>query len=166
MKKLLLLDANVIIDLHSSKIFQKVAKAHDVYVTREVFKEAKYYPKGNQKIPIDISDQVSIIEEIDLDCLEMVFSEAKEAHLAVDDGEATSIAYISEGKKEVVFCASDKAAITLISYMGLDENCESLEKILAEAGHKTKLLPRHLEKNFKNWISVGKALRVQFKKLY
>jgi hypothetical protein len=37
MKKLLLLDADVIIDLHALGLFEKIAKTYDVHVTRTVF---------------------------------------------------------------------------------------------------------------------------------
>jgi hypothetical protein len=45
MKKLLLLDADVVIDLHSLGLFEKICKSYRVFVTREVLNEAKYYKK-------------------------------------------------------------------------------------------------------------------------
>ena len=50
MKKLLLLDADVVIDLHSLGLFEKMSKSYDMFVTRKVFEEAKYYKKRHQKI--------------------------------------------------------------------------------------------------------------------
>ncbi len=43
MKKLLLLDADVVIDLHSLGLFEKMSKSYNLFVTREVFEEAKNY---------------------------------------------------------------------------------------------------------------------------
>ena len=43
MKKLLLLDADIIIDLHSLDLFQNICKAYDVHVTKTVLDEAKFY---------------------------------------------------------------------------------------------------------------------------
>ena len=42
MRKLLLLDADVIIDLHALGLFGKINKAYDICLTRNVFEEARY----------------------------------------------------------------------------------------------------------------------------
>jgi hypothetical protein len=54
MKKLLLLDADVIIDLHSLGLFEKMSKSYSLYVTQEVLAEAKFYKRRNQKKPIKL----------------------------------------------------------------------------------------------------------------
>jgi len=166
MRKSLLLDSNVIIDFHSLDLFEKVAKSYEIKVVREVFKEAKFYPKRNRKIPINIKTYVSIIEDVDLTSLHEVDKQAKEALLAVDAGEAISIAYLSRGLEDITFCACDRAAITLVSYMDLEGKSMSLEKVLNDIGQRPRLFPRHLESVFKRWIKDGKTLRIQLKKLY
>jgi len=50
MKKLLLLDADVVIDLHSLGLFEKMSKSYSLYVTQEVLAEARFYKRQNQKI--------------------------------------------------------------------------------------------------------------------
>jgi hypothetical protein len=166
MKKLLLLDADVIIDLHSLGLFDKMTKAYDIQVTKTVFEEAKYYPKKNAKIPIDIKQKVTVIDDVDIGCVQRVQEEAREAMLTLDPGETTVIAYIMQFEDDIKLCLFDKAAIKVISYMNLEEKSVSLESALRKAGHHTKLLPRHLEKSFKECIKEGKALRMQFKKLF
>lgn len=166
MKKLILLDADVIIDLHSLNLFEEIARSYDIWVTEKVVGEAKHYPKGNAKIPIYISNKVTVITDVRLDCLQRVALEAREARLTVDPGEATSIAYlVQEGDEEIVFCTCDAAAIQLVAYMNLEHKSVSLECALRNAGHHRQLYPRHLESNFKKNINSGKALRVQHKKL-
>ncbi len=54
MRRLLLLDADVVIDLHALGLFEKIGKAYDVCLTRNVFEEARYYKKGVAKIDFDI----------------------------------------------------------------------------------------------------------------
>ncbi|MBI4619296.1 MAG: hypothetical protein HY739_03905 [Desulfobacterales bacterium] len=49
MRKLLLLDADVVIDLHTLGLFGKINKAYDVCLTRSVFEEVRYYKKGGAK---------------------------------------------------------------------------------------------------------------------
>ncbi len=166
MKRLLLLDADVVIDLHSLGLFEKICRAYDVYVTQEVYEEATYFKKGGSKNPINIADKVVVIKNVDLENLEKVEKEAKEARLVIDPGELTSIAYINQTEERMTFCSCDKAAIKLISYMELEQKSTSLEKALRSAGyHGKELYPRHLEKTFKAAVNEGKTLRIQFKKL-
>jgi len=165
MRKLLLLDADVIIDLHTLGLFGKISKAYEICLTRNVFEEARYYKRDRAKIDIDIKD-VTIIENVDLESLRKVQREAKEARLAIDPGESTSIAYLIQTEEEITFCSCDQAAIKLISYMELEQKSISLEKALRNAGyHEKRLYSRHLDKTFKVYVKEGKTLRIQFKKL-
>lgn len=165
MRKLLLLDADVLIDLHSLGLFQRICKSYHVHLTRKVLEEVPFYKKQGAKYKIDISADVTIIE-IGIESLGKVQNEAKEARLGIDPGESASIAYIDETDKEITFCTCDKAALKLISYMNLEERSISVENALRNAGYREKnLYPRHLEKSFKECIKEGKALRIQFKKL-
>lgn len=165
MRKLLLLDADVVIDLHTLGLFGKISKAYDVCLTRSVFEEARYYKKGGAKIDIDLKD-VTIIENVDLESLKKVQREAREARLGIDPGESTSIAYLIQTEGEITFCTCDRAAIKLISYLELEQKSISLEKALQNTGyHEKKLYPRHLEKTFKAAVKEGKTLRIHFKKL-
>ena len=166
MKRLLLLDADVVIDLHSLSLFEKIGRAYDVYVTQEVYEEVTYFKKDGSKNPINIADKVIVIKDVELEGLKKVEKEAKEARLEIDPGELTSIAYINQTEEKMIFCSCDKAAIKLVSYMELEQKSVSLEKALRDIGyHKRNLYPRHLEKTFKAAVNEGKALRIQFKKL-
>ena len=165
MRKLLLLDADVVIDLHSLDLFEKIRKAYDICLTRNVFEEARYYKKSGAKIGIDIK-AVTIIDDVDLESLRKVKREAKEAKLGIDPGESTSIAYLCQTKEEITFCSCDKAAIKLVSFMELEQKSISLEKTLRDIGYqKRNLYPRHLEKTFRVYIKEGKVLRIQHKQL-
>jgi hypothetical protein len=119
MRKLLLLDADVVIDLHTLGLFGKIRKAYDICLTRNVFEEARYYKKSGAKIGIDIK-AITIIDDVDLESLRKVKREAKEARLGIDPGESTSIAYLIQAE-EITFCTCDKAAIKLVSFMELEQ---------------------------------------------
>jgi predicted nucleic acid-binding Zn finger protein len=164
MRKLLLLDADVVMDLHTLGLFGKIKKAYDVYVTRTVLEEARYYKKDGRKYKIEIKD-LAIIEDIDLEILKSVQKEAREARLGVDPGESTSIAYLVQTETDITFCTCDQAAIKLIAYMELERKAISLEKALRTTGyHGKNLYPRHYEKTFRKAVKEGKSLRIQFKK--
>jgi hypothetical protein len=108
MKKLLLLDADVIIDLHSLGLFEKIGKAYEVQVTKTVLNEAAFFKKEGKRFKINIRSSVRIIEEVDLESLKMVQQEAKEARLGIDPGELESIAYLISADN-MTFCSCDKA---------------------------------------------------------
>ena len=165
MRKLLLLDADVIIDLHTLGLFGTIRKAYDICLTRSVYKEVRYYKKEGTKIGINLK-YVTIIDDIYLENLRQVQREAKEARLGIDPGESSSIAYLIQTEEEIIFCTCDRAAIKLISFMELEQKSTSLEKALRSAEyHGKKLYPRHREKTFKADVKEGKTLRIQFKKL-
>jgi hypothetical protein len=164
MRKLLLLDADIVIDIHTLDLFDKLKSSYEVCITKKVFEEAKYYKKGGLKYRIDLKDKVTLIEDIEIENLRIVNREAREAMLQIDPGEATSIAYLNQTSEKILFCLCDKAAIKLVAYMNLNEKCISLENLLKRAGHHgIKLYPRHFESNFKDCIKDGKALRVLYK---
>ena len=49
MRKLLLLDADVIMDLHTLGLFGKIKKSYDICLTRAVFEEAIYTRKAEKR---------------------------------------------------------------------------------------------------------------------
>ncbi len=166
MKKLLLLDADVIIDLHSLDLFKKIEKSYEIFVTVEVINEAKYYIQHGKKKPIDIKQKVTKIENVKVENVIQVEKEAKEAGLAIDPGESTSIAYLLQTDDDIKLCSFDKAAIKLISYMNLEQKSISLEYVLKNAGQHITLSKRHSESAFKKSIRDGKTLRIYHKKLH
>jgi|GEM_PF-3506476 len=77
MKKLLLLDADVIMDLHTLGLFEKITKTYEVSVARTVVDEAQYFKSGGKRHKIDIGDSVTIIDNVDIKSLMHVRNEAK-----------------------------------------------------------------------------------------
>lgn len=166
MKKLLLLDADVIIDLHTLGLFDRIIKGYEIHVTKTVLSEASYFKSGGTKTKIDIHDRVAIIENVDVEHLQTVRNEAKEARLGIDPGELEAIACLIQDDEGLIFCTCDQAAIKLLAFMDIDERAVSLEKTIRDTGYQKKnLYPRHWEKTFTENIREGKALRILFKKL-
>lgn len=162
MKRLLLLDADVIIDLHTLDWFDKITRKYNVYASRTVLREAQYFKKAGQRERIDISDKITVVD-VGPEDINLVRIEAREARLGIDPGELEAIAYLNIANEDLIFCTCDKAAIKLVSYMGLEERSASVEEVLKSTGQRKKLFPRHLDKMFRECVKEGKALRVQFK---
>ncbi len=164
MRQLLLLDADVIIDLHTLDLFTELAKSYELIATREVISEARYFKKDGQRFEIDISGKVNPTEDIEIDKLEMVTKEGKLARLAIDPGEASSIAYILQ-TDDILFCTCDKAAIALCAFMDIQNRAISLESAFRKTHKTMRLYPRHWEATFRKSIENGKTLRVLYKLL-
>ncbi len=165
MKKLLLLDADVIIDLHTLGLFDRIIKGYEIHVTKTVLDEADYFKSGGTRTKIAIRDRVTIIENVAVEHLQTVQNEAKEARLGIDPGELEAIACLIQEDAGLIFCTCDQAAIKLLAFMNLEERVVSIEKTIRATGyHKKNLYPRHWEKTFTECIREGKALRIQRKR--
>jgi len=92
MKKLLLLDADVIIDLHTLGLFDRISKGFEIHITKTVLDEARYFKSGGTKTGIRIGNRVTVIEDVAVAHLQAVREEAKEARLGIDPGELEAIA--------------------------------------------------------------------------
>lgn len=166
MKKLLLLDADVVIDLHTIGVFDRISKGFEIHVTKTVLDEALYFKSGGTKTKIDIRDHVTVIQDVAVELLETVRKEAKQARLGIDPGEMEAIACLMQEGEGLLFCTCDQAAIKLLSFMNIEGRAVSFEKTLRATGYQKKnLYPRHWEKTFQQCIRDGKALRILLRKL-
>ena len=166
MKKLLLLDADVVIDLHTLGVFDRISRGFDIHITKTVLDEAQYFKSGGTKTRIHIRDRVTVIEDVTLGYLQAVREEATEARLGIDPGELEAIACLMQEDEGLLFCTCDRAAIKLLAFMNLEGRSVSFEKVLRSTGYqKRNLYPRHWEETFTECIREGKALRILLKKL-
>lgn len=166
MKKLLLLDADVVIDLHTLGLFDRIDKGFEIHITKTVLDEASYFKIGGARTKIDIRNRVTVIENVAVEHLQTVRKEAKEARLGIDPGEMEAIAYLMQEDEGLIFCTCDQAAIKLLAFMNLEGRSVSFEKALRATGYQKKnLYPRHWEKTFTECIREGKTLRILLKKL-
>jgi hypothetical protein len=166
MKKLLLLDADVVIDLHTLDVFDRISRGFEIHITKTVLDEAQYYKSGGTKTKINIRDRVTVIENVAVAHLQTVREEAKEARLGIDPGELEAIACLIQEEEGLIFCTCDQAAIKLLAFMNLEGRSISFEKVLRSTGYQKKnLYPRHWEKKFTECIQEGKSLRILLKKL-
>ena len=166
MKKLLLLDADVVIDLHTLGLFDRISKGYEIHITKTVLDEALYFKSDGTRTKINIRDRVTVIENVAVAHLQTVRKEAKEARLGIDPGEMEAIACLIQEDEGLIFCTCDQAAIKLLAFMNLEERSVSIEKALRTTGYQKKnLYPRHWEKTYTECIREGKTLRILLKKL-
>lgn len=147
MKKLPLLDADVIIDLHTRGLFDGINKSFEVCITKTVLDEALYFKSEGAKAKINVRNRVTVIENVAVEHLQAVRSEAKEARLGIDPGETEAIACLMQAEKSLIFCTCDKAAIKLLAFMTLKEDPSFLKRPFGPPAIRKKPLPQALGEN-------------------
>ncbi|MBF0593890.1 MAG: hypothetical protein HQL22_02865 [Candidatus Omnitrophica bacterium] len=145
MLNLLLLDTDVIINLHELGIWEAILKKYNVYVASTVIHvEAVYYEdkKTHEKMKIDLRDSVAkkLIHEICATAEEQkrikdLLSKKRLAYIVPDAGELEAMAIVNEKKIEgLQFCTVDDLAQKIMVHLGLETDIVAFETVLKELG--------------------------------
>ena len=149
MQSLLLLDADVIIDLHELGIWESLIKKYNVYVASTVINvEALYFEDKKTKGDADINlrEYVNngLIHEVSATAEEQKrvndFLKDNELHyIAPDPGELEAIAIINERKiEDLIFCTRDVLAQKIMIHMDFADQLTALETVLKKQGFMRK----------------------------
>jgi hypothetical protein len=131
---LILLDANVIIELHKLGIWSQILVQCKVFTTDCIaHNESLYYPVNNTRVPIELDEftdngSLTIIEATadDIGALESIFSD--DFLESIHDGEKEALALIAAGKhQDSIFCTADGPAIKALAMLNKGQNGISLE---------------------------------------
>jgi hypothetical protein len=170
--KLLLLDANVVIQLFEQGLWDKVVTLADVVLARTVVGEAKHFDCGSECRPIDLTadiqaNRISTVEVAvsDLkhfcDQFDPVYMEK------MDAGEAESLAWLISGNHEGCICSADRIVFRVLGHMDRQDQGISLEEVLQSMGQNCKV-PWQFTKAFRQeWTGKGwreKMLGIGLKK--
>jgi hypothetical protein len=164
---LLLLDADVVIDLRTLGIWDRITKTHQVYIPSIILhREAYYYvDTSGRHYPIRLDDQIGkTIREIGCSAEELLsFSERFDSvfQTEIHDGEKEALILLSK-EERFRFCTCDKSAIKSLGLLGLAEKGISFERLLRVTGLSLKRLEyRQTEEYFKRWIKEGSIMKIQ-----
>lgn len=171
MERLLLLDADVVINLYSLNLWNGVVKNYEVYVGSTVVRiEVTHYPDSKrQPIPLNLIPQIDngTIKEISASTqdLKILTDKLRPSRIGLDPGELESIAVIAENKLESLkICVIDKSAIMALSYLDLDGKAISAEEVLINGGMlsrgKEPPHPDFSKKRFDYWVTQGKLILI------
>lgn len=164
---LILLDADVIIDLHSLGHWKKVTRIHQVYVPSIILHKEVYHYTNSEGIqhPIDLEHEVgNSIHEIACDSSELFdFSERFDSvfQTEIHAGEEEALILLSKNER-LRFCTCDKSAIKALALLDLAERGISFERLLKISGVSIKRLEyRQTETYFKQWLKEGSIMKIQ-----
>ena len=145
---LVLLDANVIIELHKLGIWSQILVQCQVFTTTFIVNdESKFYSAGSNRISIDLqgcvdNGSLTIIDASleDLEMFKEIFSD--DFFDSMHDGEKEVLALIATDKHEQCkFCTADGPAIKALAMMNKKQFGISLEGLLKQNG-----FIKHVEK--------------------
>ncbi len=166
---LVLLDADVIIELHKVGAWEGLLTAYDVKVSEIIARqEVQFYYdstgkrvytnlKADEKagrIQIFSSTAVEISDTLD------IFDQKMRDGLHTGEIEAITILRTSSESKELHFCSGDKKACEAIGLLGLSEYGISLEMLLRRAGLTKPIRSHFSEKRFRTIVQKASADRI------
>lgn len=163
---LLLLDADVIIDLHRLGVWKHVIKNHNIHIPsiilhREVY---HYEDEKGRRYPIDLEREIGVTIN-ELSCLAEELLSFKEQFDCVfqeelHDGEKEALVVLQK-QEDLLLCTCDHAAIKALALLDLSAQGISFENLLKKTGINKKLEFKHTEKRFKRCLSEGSIMRIQ-----
>ena len=163
---LVLLDADVIIDLHKFGLWEQATKKNTVYIASTIIHyEAYYYTdEAGQKQYFDLIEQIGkTIQEVSAtpDEIAQLKSKFSPAYLTLDEGESESLAILLK-EPDITFCTCDKAAIIALALLDMQNRVISLEAMLKQSGlTSNKLEPKNSEELFKIHLKKANQMKIQ-----
>ncbi len=163
---MILLNADVIIDLHRLNVWNQVVKKNIIYISSIILRQEVHFFEdyNGVRYSIDLLKDVgSLFSEIsisaeDLKIFSQQFDRVFEAELHSGEKEALKIL---QDNNEFLFCTCDKVAIKAIALLGKREQGKSFEKLLKSSGLTKKLEFKHTEKYFRKYLDEGSIMRIQ-----
>lgn len=163
----LLLDANVIIDLHKLGYWDTFVGGNDVYVPDTVAGEAHFWPgPDGERNDFDLFEQararrINILSAGASAVLALQGKMRRLAALELHGGELEGLAIISAPPVEDLrFCLYDRAAVKFAGALGLRDRIVSVEEALRECGLATALA-KHSKERLDRLLTEGFALGLQ-----
>ncbi|MEA2006448.1 MAG: hypothetical protein U9O50_09370 [Acidobacteriota bacterium] len=163
---MILLDSDVIIDLHRLNVWNNVVAKNKIYISSIILRQEVHFFKDCNGIRhyIDLLKnagslfQETSISAEDLKIFSQQFDRVFEGELHSGEKEALKIL---QDNNDFLFCTCDKAAIKAIALLGKKEQGISFEKLLKSSGLTKKIEHKHTEKYFRKYLDEGSIMRIQ-----
>jgi len=166
--RLLLLDANVVIELFEQGIWEKVVARCEVYLARTVVEEAQHVPDEEpgfaQQIDLanDIAGgQVTVID-VEASRLKDFRDRFGVGYFErLDPGELESLVYLDSSEESFLMCSADSIVFRVLGRLQRGDQGISLEETLGEIG-LGRTLERQFGKDFReHWTGIGRQDLIQ-----
>jgi hypothetical protein len=153
--KLLILDANEVIYLHETGLWQAVLSRCEVFLSRTVAEvEAKFYRGTEADEIIDVSEdiaagRVKVFEQTPTE-LKQFFDRFDPMYLpSLDPGEAESLAYLVQSKDACLISSGDAIVFRVLGLLNRSDQGISLEEVLQKIG-QGRVVSKQYTKQFRD----------------
>ena len=159
--RLLLLDANAVIEISRHSLWDRVVAACEVHLAQTVIDEAQFFQDENgERQEIDLAASVNAgtigvfnLIPADLTSFRATFAPAYLEKL--DPGETESLAYLLSQPEECRLCSADKIVFRILGSLNRAEQGISLEEVLHAIGLSRKLSRQFTRQYRKEWTNNG-----------
>ncbi len=163
MKKfsLLLLDANVVIEISRQGIWSQVVSRCEIQLAQTVLDEAQFYDDDEgERHYIDLSPHIAAnaIKVVSLapSQLGSFLAQFDPVYLEkMDAGETESLAYLLEQSNQCRICSADKITYRVLGSLGRSDQGVSLEEVLGKIGLGRRLAREFTREYREQWTRKG-----------
>lgn len=165
--KLLLLDANVIIELMRVGKWDVLVNACEVYVGEVVLGESHFFvdTQGDRR-DFDLEPYVQRGD------IRMVAAQLEQVRhldslltrscmMDIHAGEKELLAIMCSSNENWMISAADAALVRVVAGLGREEQLISLETLLLKIGHQAAIREHFGQRKMEKWIAMGKADAIQ-----
>lgn len=160
--RLLLLDANVVIELRRQGIWDQVTSTCDVYVSRTVAEaEAHFYADDEgRRVDFDVTKDVDsgriTLFDVDAPKRDVFLSRFDRVYLdKLDPGESESLAFLLNSEESCMICSADAIVYRVLGNLQRSGQGVSLEEVLQRIG-LARTLAWQFSKSFREkWTKKG-----------
>jgi len=161
--KIILLDAQAIIDLHSWTLWKRLTHNCEVGVSSIIRQESRFYKNAQgHKLPIDLQPDIEASKVLQIEVasekMKALVKKLNPAFLpALDEGELEAIAFLFglEPKDPYYFCTADGLAIKCLGALGLRNRSLSLEELFKQLRITYFLPPKYSKAFFDKMLQEG-----------
>jgi len=159
--RLLLLDANIVIEISRHGLWDQIVARCDIHLARTVIDEAHFFLDANgDRQPIDLTVYINegSITVFDLTPSDLTGFRAKFDPVyfeKLDPGETESLAYLLKQSEDCQICSADKIIFRVLGNIYRAEQGVSLEEVLTQIG-LGRTLSREFSKDYREqWTQKG-----------
>ena len=166
--RLLLLDANIVIELFRQGIWERVIELCDVYLSRTVAEEEAHFfvdeQRERQDFDLRLYAQDGRITVFDVMATEVASFCAgfQPSYMeSLDPGEAESLAFLFSSTEACFISSADKIVYRVLGNLNRGDQGVSLEEVLQQIGLGRPLTRAFTKEYRQQWTQMGARERVQ-----
>lgn len=164
--RLLLLDANVVLEISQHGLWVSLTAKHEIHLSQTVLDESQFYDDETGRHYIDLSHFIDngliIICQASIEEVKVFRDRFEQDYFSrLDAGEAESLTILLREEAEYLICSADGIVLKVLGILRKPDLSISLEKVFSEVGLGRKLEWPFTEAFRRKWLDAGSQDRIQ-----